>query len=119
MKKLLVFSLFTCLVFAKIFGQTQCDIQEIYAGVDAENDVKVLTVGNDLVEAEVILVPTELDIEKYSVSVTRKDSDLYKIDGKDIYIETRYCYEYATYEDVILIIESNYGYSKGELIFTN
>ena len=35
----------------------------------------------------------------YDLSVTRKGSNLYKVDGKDIYIHTRYCYEYVYYED--------------------
>jgi hypothetical protein len=32
-------------------------------------------------------------------------------------VETRYCYKYATRDDVVLIVESNFGYSKGKIIF--
>lgn len=39
---------------------------------------------------------------KYSVSVTRKESNLYKIDNKEIWVQTRYCYQYVYYEDAIL-----------------
>ena len=39
---------------------------------------------------------------KYSVSITRKDSNLYKVDNKEIWVQTRYCYEYAYYEDAVL-----------------
>jgi hypothetical protein len=34
------------------------------------------------------------------VSVTRKASNLYKVDGRPIWIQTRYCYVYAYSEDV-------------------
>ena len=55
--------------------------------------------------------------EYYKVQVTRKDQDLYKIDYQNIYIKTRYCYEYVYYSDAILKIDSNYGYNIGEIIF--
>ena len=32
--------------------------------------------------------------ENYEVNLTRKASNVYKIDGKDIIIQTRYCYVY-------------------------
>ncbi len=51
--------------------------------------------------------------DDYKVSVTRRDSNLYKVTGKDIYIHTRYCYEYVYYEDAILKMN---GYT-GEIIF--
>jgi len=34
-----------------------------------------------------------------------------------MYIETRYCYEYAYRDDAILILDSYYGYTKGEVAF--
>lgn len=68
-------------------------------------------------EAKTVLVPTKLKEGKYSIEVTKVDSNFYKIYGTDLYIETRYCYEYASREDAVLIIESNYGYTKGEVIF--
>ncbi|WP_256644930.1 hypothetical protein [Thermomonas paludicola] len=33
--------------------------------------------------------------ENYEVNLTRKGSNAYKIDGKDIIIQTRHCYVYA------------------------
>ena len=38
----------------------------------------------------------------YTVSVTRKSSNLYKVDGQDVFIETRYCYVYAYSEESII-----------------
>jgi hypothetical protein len=49
----------------------------------------------------------------YQVNVTRKGSNVYRVDGKSIIIQTRYCYVYAYSEEAIL--KSN-GYG-GDLIF--
>jgi hypothetical protein len=51
--------------------------------------------------------------ENYEVNLTRKGSNVYKVDGKDIIIQTRYCYVYAYSEEAILK-SSGYG---GEVIF--
>lgn len=51
--------------------------------------------------------------ENYEVSLTRKGSNVYKIDGKDIIIQTRYCYVYAYSEEAIF---KTPGYG-GEVIF--
>lgn len=51
--------------------------------------------------------------ENYELSLTRKGSNVYKIDGKDIIIQTRYCYVYA-YSEEAIFKASGYG---GELIF--
>lgn len=51
--------------------------------------------------------------ENYEVSLTRKGSNVYKNDGKDIIIQTRYCYVYA-YSEEAIFKASGYG---GELIF--
>lgn len=51
--------------------------------------------------------------ETYELSVTRKGSNTYKVTGKDVIIQTRYCYVYAYSEDAILKT-SGYG---GDLTF--
>jgi hypothetical protein len=45
----------------------------------------------------------------YDLSVTRKGSNLYKVDGKDIYIHTRYCYEYVFGESSLLRMSGTSG----------
>ena len=50
--------------------------------------------------------------ENYEVNLTRKGSNVYKIDGKDIIIQTRYCYVYA-YSEEAIFKTSSYG---GEVI---
>lgn len=51
--------------------------------------------------------------DDYEVSVTRKGSNLYKVDLKQIIVKTRYCYEYVFYENALLRMS---GYS-GDIIF--
>jgi hypothetical protein len=51
--------------------------------------------------------------ENYEVNLTRKGSNVYKIDGNDIIIQTRYCYVYA-YSEEVIFKTSGYG---GEVIF--
>lgn len=53
--------------------------------------------------------------ENYEISVSRKGRNLYKIDGENIFIHTRYCYEHVHYESSFLKMS---GYS-GEIIFTD
>lgn len=61
--------------------------------------------------------------DSYKVQVTRKGQDLYLIEGtgKNIYIKTAYCYEYATWEDAILVLDgspSSGSVAIGKLVFT-
>ncbi len=51
--------------------------------------------------------------ENYEVNLTRKGSNVYKIDDKDSIIQTRHCYVYA-YSEEAIFKASGYG---GEVIF--
>ena len=53
--------------------------------------------------------------DNYEISVTRKGRNIYKVDGRNIIIQTRYCYEYVYSENAFLRMN---GYS-GEMIFLN
>lgn len=96
---------------------SEYDVAQIYEGTMADSGVKALTSRGDLEEVELILTPSKIKEGTYKVEITRKGSDLYKLEGTNYYIETRYCYEYATYDNAILEIESNYGYTKGTIYF--
>lgn len=78
---------------------------------------KVLTNFGNIEDVNFILEPTNIEVGKYKVNITKKGSNIYKIESSDIWIETQYCYEFASWEDVILIVESNYGFTKGKIIF--
>ena len=103
-------------VTCSLKAQTKCDVVNYYKSLDVNSEVKVLTDGNDFEDAEYILIPTEIEPAKYSLTLTRKTSNLYKADGENIFIETRYCSEYSSYDDVILIVTDDY-YTKGEVVF--
>jgi hypothetical protein len=120
MKKIIIIT--SLLLFIGVItcgSTTECDIVTFYQGTTPNRGTKCLTsgYGSDLKEVEVILVPTKIDVGKYTVSLTRKTSNLYKVDGTDLYIETRYCHEYAIRDDAILIVEGSFGYNKGKIIF--
>jgi hypothetical protein len=102
-------------------SQTSCEIEEIYQATDLrsiDSDAVVFSNG-DLIDNydTQILSPKTLEVGKYVLNVTRKNANLYKIDGSDLYIKTKYCYEYGYSVEVVLDWESNYGYTKGNLIF--
>ncbi|WP_448171396.1 hypothetical protein [Rhizobacter fulvus] len=61
---------------------------------------------------------TAFAADVYKVTVTRKDQDLYKVDGGKNYVVTRYCYEYAYGDEAILRIDSTGGFSIGKIIFS-
>ena len=56
-------------------------------------------------------------IGEYQVTVSRKDKDLYKIEGTNIYIQTQFCFEYAIHENAILDIDSTIGITIGTIYF--
>jgi hypothetical protein len=94
-----------------------CDIREVYTGVDVDYDTKALTTYGDIEEIEVVLVEASIDVGLYEVEVTRKASNIYKVYGTDLYIETKYCHELSISDEATLKYESTYGMTKGELIF--
>ncbi len=95
----------------------ECEIDEFYNAVDADYGTKVLTSLGNLEDAEIILLPTKLDEGDYKVNVTRKATNLYKVEGTKYYIQTKYCYEYSYSGEAILTVGNQYGYTKGKLIF--
>ncbi|PDH65683.1 MAG: hypothetical protein CNE89_10965 [Sphingomonadaceae bacterium MED-G03] len=40
--------------------------------------------------------------ERYSVSLTRKDSNLYQVDGQKVFVMTKYCYHYGYGDDAVI-----------------
>lgn len=93
------------------------DISGIYEKVELKSGSKVLDSYGNVKDAKAVYVPTKIDTGKYEVELTRIDSNFYQICGTNLYIETKYCYEYATRDDAILNVTSSYGYTRGEVIF--
>lgn len=113
---LAIFMLFF-LGFSSQRPRVECNVKNFYVEIEPDYDTKVVTRNGSIEDAEMILVPTKLNVGKYEVRLTRKDLDMYKIEGTDYWIETKYCYEYPSWEPVTLIITSNYGFTKGKVIF--
>lgn len=100
------------------FAESSYDISEFYSVVKPSSGTKAVGRYDKVVEVEYILTPTKVDKGKYVVEVKKIGDNLYQVKNTDLCVETRYCYEWASFsEKVVLIIESNYGYTKGKIIF--
>lgn len=109
-----------CFVCLTSFNQrisSDYDIEAFYKGVEPTDGTKVLTSNEEIEDAKMILIPLDIDKGNYVVKITRKGSNLYKVDDKNIFIQTKYCFEYSYSQEVILKVESSYGYTKGKVIF--
>lgn len=93
------------------------DIAGIYEKTELKAGSKAIDSYNDVTDAKYVLIPTRVDTGKCEVELTRIDTNFYQICGTSLVIETKYCHEYATRDDAILSITSNYGYTRGEVIF--
>ena len=93
------------------------DIAEIYKIIIPNMGTLGETSLGEIVELESIYIISKIELGKYSITVTRKGQDFYQIDGTNIFIKTRYCYEYSYSQDAFLIIDSQSGYNKGKIIF--
>jgi len=95
---------------------TECEIRQFYEAVQPDTGVKVITTANNLEEVKLILIPYKMKEGISEVEITRKGSNIYQIDRTKYYIETRYCNEYANFEKVILVVENNFGNTKGKIM---
>lgn len=100
-----------------VIAADKYDVKQIYEKVDLPDGAKAKKKYGSIDDAEYILVPKKLEKGTYKVKVNKLDSNLYEVVGKDLIIETKYCYEYASYKEVVLKITSTYGYSLGEIYF--
>lgn len=107
------------LTFSSIaFAESNYDVSELYTVIKPASGTKAVGKYDKTIDVEYILTPTKVDTGKYVVEVTKIGDNLYQIKNTDLCVETRYCHEYASFsEEVVLIIESNYGYNKGKIIF--
>ena len=100
------------------FAESDYDIAAFYAVISPDSGTKAVGSHGNIIDVEYLLTPTTVDTGKYVVEVKRIGDNLYQIKNTDVCVATRYCYEWASLsEEVVLIIESNYGYTKGKIIF--
>ena len=115
---LVILLLCTSFTATKRGTTTTCDIVNFYKAVSPEDpDTKVVTPSGDLEAVDLILVPTKPEIRTYKVILSRKGSNLYKVDQANLYIETNYCVEFPSDKEVTMKVSSSYGNVKGVLSF--
>ncbi len=115
------------IMFSGLMAQAESsyDIADFYEVTKPESGTKAIGRYDKVIEVEYLLTPTRLNSGKYIVDVKKIGDNLYQIRdknyqfrGRDICIETRFCHEWVSFsEEVVLIVDSNYGYTKGKLIF--
>lgn len=101
----------------KIIKENRCNVIEFYEAIQPDYGVKVLTLFGSLENAELILVPAKIKEGVYEIKISHKASNLYKLEGTKYYIETGFCYDFSFYNDGLLKVENNYGYTKGTVYF--
>ena len=111
-------SLLLLLTSFAAFAKSSYDISELYTVIKPASGTKAVGKYDKTIDVEYILTPTKVDTGRYVVEVKKIGDDLYQIKDTDICVETKYCHEWASFsEEVVLIIQSNYGYTKGKIIF--
>lgn len=112
-----------CLLLALLSGnlvwaESSYSIANFYEVIVPDSGTKAVGDYDKVVDVKYILKPARMDTGKYVVEVQKIGDDLYRIKNTDFCVETHYCHEWASFsEEVVLIIESNYGYTKGKIIF--
>ncbi len=108
-----------CLVYSYVvYAESSYSIAGFYSMTKPASGAKAIGKNDKVVEVEYILVPTNMKTGKYIVEVKKIGDNLYQIKNTDICVETKYCHEWASYwKEVVLLIDSNYGYTKGKIIF--
>lgn len=100
------------------WGESTYDVAEFYEVGTPERGTKAIGRHDKVIDVQYFLTPTRVDTGKYIVKVKKIGDNLYQVKDSDLCVETRYCHEWALYgEEVVLIVESNYGFTKGKIIF--
>lgn len=97
--------------------RNSCDIDAVLEAQSLPLNSMALTSLGDYEEATEVLIPTSISDGTYSEYVTRKSSNVYKVDGKNVFVKTKYCYEYAYGQNAIIEITNYQGYTFGEVTF--
>jgi hypothetical protein len=89
----------------------------LYKGVEVPSGALGLFSGGGIEELDTVLVPTTIGAGSYSVTVTRKTSDLYEVTGREVYIRTFACYEFAFSKSATLRYAGGNYIGSGKLTF--
>jgi hypothetical protein len=101
----------------EIIASRECDVESILAQIDVPRGTIAIGGLGRIVEVDMLLVPTTLEAGLYRVSLTRKEDNLYEIIGEDLYVRTRFCYEFCYSADALLELQTYSGVNLGKVIF--
>ena len=73
--------------------------------------------SNDPEEVQRLYVPVTLDAGRYAVTVTRRGSDVYSLDGIGAVAKTMGCFEFVYSASAVLVVRTASGRSVGTLYF--
>jgi hypothetical protein len=106
-----------------VFGASVCiaenvyDVTGLYENVSAPEGSIALTSTGEIEKIQKILIPKDAEVGTYDVNVTRCAEDLYEIDGRDLFVRTRFCRKHGTSMSAVLRITASSGQTLGELVF--
>lgn len=84
-----------------------CAVDNVYQRIQPPPGTLATTMlGGDAMEVQELYVLARINTGSYDISLTRKSTNLYMIDGKDLFVRTRYCYQYAYGQRAILDMAS-------------
>jgi hypothetical protein len=122
MKKIQILGFFVLLLtplslWGQFGGTKGYDVEAVYGVQNVEYGSLALDSFGNMVDVDKLLIPIQLNRGKYSVIVSKKNDNLYEIVGKDIYIKTKFCFEFSYNSEAVLDVTNSYGYSVGKLYF--
>jgi hypothetical protein len=94
-----------------------CDVRGIFQSLDLPTGSIALSTGGDVQDIDQVLAPSKLGEGTYAVTVTRKGSNVYRVDVTSTYIVTRYCYHYGYSDKATLRWTSTGTFGVGKLEF--
>lgn len=102
--------LLSILISSLCYCADSYEVKNILIKSEAEDGTLVLDNYNLVKEPRYILYPTVVDEGEYTVQLNRIDNNLYQIVNTDLYIHTKYCYEYGYLIDAVLVVKNRYNY---------
>lgn len=103
-------------IYGSASSPSKHDIAAVLQSVNVRVDV-ALTEQGALEPVQQAFVRTNQGAGTFAVRVTRIGSNLYRIDGTSIFLQTRFCYEYSYGQSAVVTIRGGMGYTVGSIEF--
>jgi hypothetical protein len=117
-RKVMIYSMVLVALLGLGSAQPQHSYQVrcIYSG-NTQRGLAALTSEGQLIHVNVMLVPISMPEKQYHVHVTRVGTDLYLVEGQNLYIRTRECDVVVYSADATLDLTEEVGQNRGTLTF--